>query len=494
MNRLFNRLTMGVALLGATALLAACSTANTAPPSGPNTPTPTPTAKFSNETYAAALRTASVKLRGKLPDAADLQSVLASGQPAYEQVIDKYLDPAQNPLLGQQIRGFYNAVFLMGSNVTVDVDGTNTTYNDDEPPNLAAFIFLNDKPVTEMLTADYCVNNNFQMYASGATVDGSTADANGCPTDSAPIDQRAGIISQKPFLAKFGSADTVNVRRMSVIHQMFDCAIYPDPADVPLVRTNDTTADPADANNVNSLCAVDGCPDNGQAGVTMPAETCGTEMNYPCNNNGTLTDATDDFPDPSLGSVANDPVGPSERVSKKYQSKLAGSVGQACADCHGSLNTRRAVMIPYDPVGRYDMNRTIMDVETPDVNADKDYCGTLTPGDTSDDIDPNSADCKDGGIPTAQYFGEQIHSLKEYGAAVMKQPRFFDCMTTRHYDFVLGKTQGELGLQAAGGSGPASLDPATLSKYRLIYEASGWNTREFMRTVFKGDEFLTSQM
>ncbi|HVO31303.1 MAG TPA: hypothetical protein VMV18_11220, partial [bacterium] len=272
MNRLF-KLATAALILGGTAITA-CSTANTAPPHVNPTPTPTPTPKFTNDTYAAALRTASVKLRGKLPDPTDLQSVLANGQTAYETLIDSYLDPVQNPLLGPQVRGFYNALFLMGGNVTVMVGNTNVTYNDDEAPNLATYIFLNDHPMTEQVTSESCISNTFAPYAAGAAVDGSTADASGCPVDSTPAGQRAGVISQKVFLAKFGTSNTVNMRRMSVIHQIFNCNIYPDSADVPLKRTNDSTQDPADANNKNATCAVDGCPDNGMAGLTQPAETC----------------------------------------------------------------------------------------------------------------------------------------------------------------------------------------------------------------------------
>ncbi|HVO29440.1 MAG TPA: hypothetical protein VMV18_01835, partial [bacterium] len=216
------------------------------------------------------------------------------------------------------------------------------------------------------------------------------------------------------------------------------------------------------------------------------------------NNNGTAADPTDDFADPSLGVFAHDPgitaMPNSPRVSKKYQSKLAGAAGQACADCHGSINARRPIMIPYDENGIYDNTRTISSVESPANNGTKDYCGLVTPNDATDDIDPEAADCANGGLPAGQYFGTPVSTLKDYGAALMSQPRFYDCATTRIYDFVLGKSQGELGLQAAGGTPPSPVDPSILSKYRLVYQGSNWNTRELMRNLFKGDEFLTSQM
>ena len=507
MNRLIKHFATGSVVLALSGIVA-CTTANTAPPHVDPTPTPAPTPKFSNENYAAALRTASVKLRGKLPDTIDLQDVLgvtpgvAGGQATYEAVIDRYLDIAQNPLLGGQLRQFYQSVFLMGTTVTVN----GMPYNEDEPSNLAVYAILNDKPVSELLTADYCVNNNFAIYPAATAVDGSTADNLGCAMDGAPADQRAGIISQKTFLTKYGTATTVNMRRMSVIHQIFNCGIYPDSQDVPLFRTNDTTQDAFDATNTNPACSAVGCPDNGMPGSDGVIANCTGSTMYPCNNNDTASDPTDDFADPSLGLVAHDPATPNIRISKKYQSKLKGAVGQECHDCHGSLNARRPVMIPYDEFGVYDMTRTTQSVESPDVNGNKDYCGiapdhydpaTMTRvagADATDDIDPQSADCQNGATPTAVYFGNQTPTLKAYGAAIIAQPRFYSCMTARHYDFVLGKTQGLLGLQAAGGAPPATLDPSIQSKYQLIYEASGWNTLTLLRAVFKGDEFLTAQM
>lgn len=484
MNRLIKHLATATVVLGFSGAVA-CTTANTAPKHVDPTPTPAPTPKFTNGAYAKALRTASIKLRNKPPLVADTQAVLAGGQPVYEALLDGYLDPAQDVDLGPQLRNVYNAMFSMGGTADFPVAGVPQPYNLNEASNLAVFAVLNDKPVSELLTANYCVGNNFQQPAMGSVVDGSTADAMGCAIDGTPADQRAGVISQKSFLAFHGDPSTVNMRRMSVIHQLFNCGIYPDGGDVPLARTNDTTHDAADPANTNPACSVVGCPDNS-------GECSGSNM-FPCNNNDTTADATDDFADPALGLVMNDPPTPKTRISKKYQSKLKGGVGLECHDCHGSLNARRPVMIPYDSSGIYDPARTTADVETPDVNGAKDYCGLATPADPTDDIDTSSDDCLNGAQPVAQYHGAQITSLKQYGLGILNQPQFYSCMTSRHYDFVLGKGQGLLGLQAAGGQPPPALDPAILTKYKLVYESSGWNTRELLRTMFKGDEFLSSQ-
>ena len=462
MNRL-SCLFLGSALV---AILAGCTPADTAPPGDPGTPTPEPTPIYSNETYAKALKTASYRLRGVPPLYADTQSVLAGGQPAYVALVDQYLDPAQNSALGPSVRAFYRTMFMMGTTI----DGINY----DEVPNLAAYAVLNDLPVTEILTAEYCVDNNFAMLPD-------------C-TDGAPAGQRAGVISNKAFLEKFGAACTVNMRRTSVVHQLFACGIYPDPDEnpAPLSRTNTP------------------------------------EALWPINNSGTPDEPSDDFPDPGEGynyinpgpdmipgngddfpEPIADPAGPNPRLHKKYQSKLPSASGAKCHDCHGQLNARRPVFTPFDPDGVYLETRSMGlniipddNVEAPAVNGDQDYCSAVTPADTADDMDNASAfDCQ-ATNPPASYLGQPMTTLKDFGAHIINRDlndRFYTCMATRHYNFVLGKSQGELSMQAAGGSGPPAMAPATLQKYSAVYEANGWNSRELFRTIFKSNEFLSSQ-
>lgn len=458
MNRPANRLftaTLFVTLLAGTA----CDTANTKPNRPDPTPTPTPTSGFSNETYAQALRSATVKLVGTLPSVEDTQAVLAEGESAYNARIDNLLDQSVNTNLGPQLRGFYRSMFLMG--------GTVGPVNYDLVPNLAAHLVLEGKPVTELVTADYCVGNNFQPLDE--TVVANQELCRGEPD----LARRGGVISQRPFLKKFGQEDTVNMRRVSVVHQLFSCGIYPD------------TSDPTKLNRTNDA-----------------------QSNWPMNTNDTPDDPADDYADPSLGLPANDPASPL-RLSKKYQGKLKGDAGAECHQCHGHLNQRRGVFTVYDIEGIYDGARTINEVENPEVNGSLDYCGQL--GDTNgvdgpddDDIDPNGSDCidPDDGGPLlagqkAVYFGRDIYSPKELGAAIIDRNltsgRFYSCMANRHYNFALGKSQGELSMQAAGGSGPQGMAPEILGKYLTVYEGSNWNTKELLRAVFKGPEFLAAQ-
>src|SRR5687768_3436879 len=98
-------------------VLAACNAADTTPKRADPTPTPEPTPQYSNETYAAALRAASFRLRGAAPAVADTQAVLAEGQSKYEELIDSYLDSGSNPDLLPSIRRFYRTMFMMGTTI-----------------------------------------------------------------------------------------------------------------------------------------------------------------------------------------------------------------------------------------------------------------------------------------------------------------------------------------------------------------------------------------
>ena len=70
---------------------------------------------------------------------------------------------------------------------------------------------------------------------------------------------------------------------------------------------------------------------------------------------------------------------------------------------------------------------------------------------------------------------------------------FYDCQTTRFYNFALGYSQGVVGLQAGGGVAPDPVEADTIEKYRSGFEHTDWNVRELLRTLFYGDEFLMSQ-
>lgn len=494
---------MGRRVWGALALFvgmgmsgAGCEVAQVVPPAESTpTPEPEPTVEWSNDTYAAALRSASIKLRGRFPSASEALAVREGGRQPYQALIETWLDPVQNPRLDDQLKSFYQSLFLM-SGVEADEGTSNpdpygaTNTNYDLPSNLATWVFVNDRPVTELLTSDECIGSDLQPLSPLMAANA----CEGAPKDAVRGNHRAGVIGMRPFLRKYGQPNTLNLRRTSLVHQIFNCEKYPDGADpTTLVRTNDVTADPGDNTD----------PQYGS-------------LFYPLNDNDTAMTG-DDFADPYLGHYSTDPAFP-YRISKKYQTEKGG---MSCHACHGKLNQRRTIFTPYTPEGRYDDYRSMAhtrgtdgsvdnNVESPEQNNGADYCGAL--GDTEavdgvfgvgngdpndDDVDPGAFECQENGRGPAIYHGREVRTLREYGYAIADEEltggRFQQCMTTRHVNFVLGLSQGQLGMQAGAGTSPAMLPGETLAKFMVVYESQGWSTRGLMHAVFLSDEFLSTQ-
>ncbi len=448
-------------------------------PTPSSSPSPSPTPAFSNQTYLNALYDAQGRLGGVLTTS-QVADVSAYGVTAYEPAIDTILDPANNPNLERSngsLEGFYRNVFQ----VSGPIDGTDY----DMPANLATWLFLHDQPVTQLLTADYCVTRSSgQLVVESGPAPDCDGNADGTPINPA---LRAGILTERAFLKNYqlANGNTLDFRRVSATEQIFECFEFPDSADpFPTARTNVPMA---------------------QWGI---------------NNAGTPGDTSDDFPDPSIdpsstatlqvpANPANDPATPA-RLSKKYQSK-GPATSPPCSTCHGHLNIRRMVFTPFDAAGLYDPTRSIAhtllpadfshNVESPATNTLRDYCAALGDTDasgssTDDDMDPGAFDCASSGQGAGSYFGASMQTVRDFGGLIadrtLTNDRFYDCMTTRHYDFVFGKTQGSIGLQPGGGVRPDLIDPVIVAKYKALYEASGWSSRELLRRIYKGPEFLAA--
>ncbi len=470
MNRLVHRSLLSAVVATGAIALAACDVAKTDKPAESPEPTPEPTAVYSNDTYVAALRAASLRLRARLPSTADLDNVRANGRIAYEPIIDRYLDPGQNTYLQSQMQGFYQSLFRMAGTISGD------TVNYNEPSNLGVYLFLNDRPVQEMMTADYCIGDNLQT----TTCSGGT-----------PQDKRAGVVTSQAFLKTYGKKSKFNFRRTSAMHQIFACGVYEDSTDPakwmrsnvaenlwPCNKGQNAAFESAGASSANGP---DGMPGTSDDQPTMNVQPC----------------AGDDYVDPSIIPWQQDGASP-RRVSKKYQGLQAG-INRPCQTCHGSILPRRLLFTPWtmtsDPPtasdGTYDATRTIKHVEDFVLNANKDYCGLETPGDATDDIDPNAADCAVDAM--AEYNGIRFATMREFSQWFTGTERYEECMTIRHYNFALGKSQGTFGLQAGVGVEPARPAQATILRYRLVYESNEWSTRALLGEIFKGSEFLAAQ-
>lgn len=470
---------MGIAL--AVFIATGCKAANTGEAPVPTTPdVEDPINPYTAEDYAKALRTASLKLRGELPPVSQTTQILDAKEPRleYEALIDQYMDPAQNPLLGESLRQHFREAFLMGGKTeNVNHLGVNHTVNFDEVPNLATYLILNDLPWSEILTAEYCVDNNFQQIA--------------CDTNSPVL---AGVLTHPAFLRTYGKACALNYQRISAVHQLFECNIYPDAQGSNYLARSNTGANE---------------PENVPA-----AQDPGSDTGSP------------------------------PRIHKKYQGFMAGS-GQTCYTCHKN-NFDRQIFAKYvtDDVnfanvasGFFEPTWTMLEIDSPHQNAGKcydipqgfTYAGAGVPdGGGSqvydcdqyaalDDILNSNAGCCFDELTTdpfaedtltcmdpasewcmTDYKGVKITNPDEYADALLdpslNDDSFAKCQTRRLYTWVIGADQGEIGLQAANGRLPYNPGNGVIEKYRSSFEHSGWNAREVLTSMFKGDEFLSTQV
>jgi hypothetical protein len=167
-------------------------------------------------------------MRDPLPEEA---AQLSEGVAGYERVIKSYLEMPE--FLSSQ-RNYYRNYFEMAG---MGADNVNF----DEPANLAVHLVLNDADFREILTADYCVNNELQKVPCSSFRN----------PDDAPV-QAAGVLTTRAFLVKWSAP--FNFRRVAKTFHAFSCREYPDSRDEGLLESeiadniktfNSTTETPA---------------------------------------------------------------------------------------------------------------------------------------------------------------------------------------------------------------------------------------------------------
>lgn len=152
--------------------------------------------------YGAALRTASLRLRGVLPTLVEIRYVQAAADPrvAYESVIDDYLE---DPLFTRRMIDFWRDTFRMGGG------GLDTA------PLFAAQLVVEDRDFNEVFTATSGTCPTFD----GETSTFMPADCdNGVPT-------HAGVLTNPAVMRHFFS--NLAFRRVRWVQEVFACAPFP---------------------------------------------------------------------------------------------------------------------------------------------------------------------------------------------------------------------------------------------------------------------------
>jgi hypothetical protein len=149
-------------------------------------------------------------LRDPLPDE---MAQLSEGIVGYERVVKSYLDM---PEFRASQMNYYRNYFEMAG---MGADNVNF----DEPANLAVYLVTNDIDFREVLTADYCVNNNLEKIPCSSFRDPALA----------PV-QAAGVLTTRAFLVKWSAP--FNFRRVAKAFHAFSCREYPDDRDEGLLE------------------------------------------------------------------------------------------------------------------------------------------------------------------------------------------------------------------------------------------------------------------
>ena len=157
-----------------------------------------------------AMKTAMVALAQKFPS--DEELVLAETEEGYHQVIRDILESD----------GFKAAIRLLAMN-DFGMGGTIGGINYSEPANLAAYLISNNIDYRQILTADYCVDDDLNKTS--------------CSSFSTPALTQsfaAGAITTRGFLEKWQAA--FNFRRVAKVYKVFACREYPDNDDAGLTQ------------------------------------------------------------------------------------------------------------------------------------------------------------------------------------------------------------------------------------------------------------------
>lgn len=152
--------------------------------------------------YGAALRTASLRLRGVLPSMSEIRAVASATDPraAYERQIDRFLDDTR---FHARITEYFRDTFRMG---TGDMDSA---------PRFAAELVVEDRDFTELFTA---TEGTCPTYDTDTNTFQPADCQNGVPT-------HAGLLTHPAVMQQFSS--NLAFRRVRWVQEVFACTPFP---------------------------------------------------------------------------------------------------------------------------------------------------------------------------------------------------------------------------------------------------------------------------
>lgn len=166
--------------------------------------------------YGEALRTASLKLRDRLPDLAEIKQIeAAAGDAAKKAAYDKLVDDMiASPDFTRAMVKFWKDTFRVGQ-----VGQVQNNVNKDGAPNFAAQVTVEGRAYTELFTATASTCPTFDAAAASFTPTDCALPTNGIAGPTAGVLTDPGLLGQ--YFANMA------FRRVRFVQETFACSKYP---------------------------------------------------------------------------------------------------------------------------------------------------------------------------------------------------------------------------------------------------------------------------
>jgi hypothetical protein len=169
---------------------------------------PVSVANYEPTNLTKAIVSAAKTFANRLPTAEELQKA-ASGVTSYRAVVQSYIESTE--FRSAMVREHQNYLEIGGTIPTSTIDF-------DQPARLGTYLIVNNRDYSQVLQADYCIDQGFQTTAFCDTFTSiGMAYANA-----------AGILTMRAYIATHKPKKAFNFRIVNDSFDKFNCSAYPD--------------------------------------------------------------------------------------------------------------------------------------------------------------------------------------------------------------------------------------------------------------------------
>jgi hypothetical protein len=198
----------------------------------------------------------SVDLRAIHPSEEELQAI-ETNPDLYDDFVDRYLE---DPRLIDRVRQIFNTRYLMRTGSTFNNEGSGYSQEqvaaaiEEESLGLLAYIFENDLPYSEIVTANYTMGN--PVLASLWNLDYPNGESGWKPVRYQDNRPHAGILSMNSVWMRYPSeGGNANRHRANAVSKMLLCNDYLSrPVVLSRAAVDQLTISPENAINTNTSC------------------------------------------------------------------------------------------------------------------------------------------------------------------------------------------------------------------------------------------------